>query len=99
MTIEINSEDINNYVSKAIISSAVGEALKAAIDAEVKRLSSAHDNPYKKVVEAKIIQQVQQLLEQEYEEQIRSLIRQKLTDDFVSELMSALWDKFLEKRF
>lgn len=99
MNIEISSAAINEYLAKAILDSAIGTSLKAAIDAETSRITGNYDNPYKRAIEAEILKLVREVFEQEFAEKVREEIRQKISEKFVSELLGTLWDKFLEKRF
>lgn len=95
--LDINAAQINDMVSKAVIESAIGDALKASIDDQVKKLSRGWDSPFDGVVRKEIEAACFRVLREEYSEQIESVVKEKLaayiTGDFIGEVMMAALEK------
>jgi hypothetical protein len=87
----IDPETINRYVAKQIAESAIGDALKESIDAEVKRLKDSYNNPMKPVVASAIAAVAREYLDTpEVKERLRKTVEESLTDEVVSNLISRI---------
>lgn len=89
--VAIDADAINKMVSEAILNSALGDAVKAAIDREVVKVTRAYDNPLDRLVEQEIARLVGQLLRDEYQEtlkkQLSAILAERVTSDLICELM------------
>ena len=98
MEIKIEGEAVNKMVADAILKSAIGEAVKAAIEKELKNLSKAYDNPLEAVIRNHISNQVRELLITEYSAQIKVSIQEKLalelTDEFIYSMAEKAADRY-----
>lgn len=89
--ISIDPEAINRYVAEQIAKSAIGEALRKAIDEELKKFTSvsymSSQNPIRTVVSVELNRICREVLEQpEYQQQIKDEIVKLITPDFISKL-------------
>lgn len=51
VNVDITPEEINRAVADAVIRSAIGESLRAAIEGEAKKLTQSYGNPITAVVQ------------------------------------------------
>ena len=97
MEIKIDAEPVNAAIAEAIINSAIGEQLKAAITKEMDKLSRSYDNPIEKVVEEEILKIIRLTISSEHIEAIKTAVSAKVTDAVVDDVFSAAWDSFMKK--
>jgi fructose-1,6-bisphosphatase len=100
MQVEINvsAADIEKHVTQAIVDSALGTQLKAAIEAAIKNLgnSYSYDSALKKWVEEKVREIIREALEKDYRPDIEKVVRtwyedNKLklaTDDVIRQIVT-----------
>lgn len=95
--LDIDAQQINDMVSKAVIESAIGDALKSSIDEQVKKLNRGWDSPLDSIVRQEVQAACFRILREEYKEEIESVVKDKLaeqiTGDFIGEIMIAALDK------
>lgn len=105
MKLELNVEDlkidakaINEHVSRAILASALGEALEEIIKRELSYLTASwSESRLRTAIEAEIQRIVMQEIRNEYSDQIRAAVREKLSESVLDKLIDAAWAAFLEK--
>lgn len=89
--LQIDPEAINRYMAERIAESALGEALKKAIDQQVKEVSSSYNNPLKHVVALELQNLARQYLQTpEVQARLRAVIVEKMTDNVLEEIVSNL---------
>ena len=98
MELNIEPSAINAYMADVILKSALGDAMKAAVDREIKRISTTWDNPIDAVVRSHVADIVREVLEKVHGESIRERVKvalaAKLTDDFIGKVCDAAADKY-----
>ncbi len=97
MSIEISPDQINEYISKALLDSAVGEALKTVIDKKVKELGLSYNNPFEPIVQQYILQAAKELIESQFKEAIAKKVQESLTDEVMARLVDAAWGAIIDK--
>lgn len=94
---ELTGEQINEFLSKAILESQLGEAVKKAIERNLEDLQKRWDNPFDAVVKSHI----NQILDKEImvnfrpalEKRIKESVAQNLTDELIENIFKAGLEK------
>lgn len=97
VNVNLTPEDINRTITEAVAKSAIGEALTKAVQNYVKKLGDSYNNPLDTIVAEEVNRLLCQLLRDEYQEQIKSMVRTRITEQFTDELLTQLWDIWLQK--
>lgn len=98
MELSIDPEAVNRLVADAILKSAIGEAVKKAVDKEIGNLNKSYDNPIDAVIRNHTAEIVRQVLRDEYSEMIRQKIAEalshKLSLDFIDRVCEKAADRY-----
>lgn len=96
INVNIDSESINKMVAEAILTSVLGEALRASIDKQLLSLRVGYDNPMDKVVKEQLTVIVRDVLMTEYRDHLRAevakILADKVTDGYLTELLLSATD-------
>lgn len=98
MSLNIDPRAINEFVADAIIKSALGEALRAAIEREVDKLKSQYNNPFDAVINQHLHRATLEILATEYggliREKLAAALARKLTDEFISDVCEKVAERY-----
>lgn len=98
MSLELNPEDINRFVAEAIIKSALGEAVKKAVDKEIASLSQSYNNPIEQVVRNEVAIIIRDVLRAEHLERLKQKLTEalsaKLSDEFIDRVCDQAASKY-----
>lgn len=97
--ITLDPEAINRYVAAQIAESALGDALKAAVDKEVAELSKSYNNPFEQVIRTHVITEIQRLIREEHAPAIAEILKAKMTPEVVERIANAAWDAMERSRW
>jgi len=103
--VEINPDEVNKQVSEAIINSALGEKLKAAINKRMDDiLGGGWNDPgiVKTVVDEEVRNIIRTMLQSdEFQTQMQAVVRkwfeEKFSDALIGDALDRLWDKLFER--
>lgn len=103
--VEINPDEVNKQVSEAIINSALGEKLKAAINKRMDDiLGGGWNDPgiVKTVVDEEVRNIIRTMLQSdEFQTQMQAMVRkwfeEKFSDALIDDALDRLWDKLFER--
>lgn len=93
MELKIDAQAINDMVADAILKSAIGDAVKKAIEKELVNLNKSYDNPLEAVIRNHVAGIVRDVLVKEHGE----MIRQKISAALASKLSADFIDRVCEK--
>lgn len=96
MEIKIDSESVNKVVAEAIIKSAMGKELEAAINKAMTEVVPGWDSPVKKLVQNHVHQAIREVLERDYKSKIVEMLSEKLSNEHVATIVDASVTKALE---
>jgi len=95
--IAVTPDDVNKYVTQAIMESSIGINLKAAIDKELKDAIDGYDSPVKKVCREAIRAAIQGVIDQpSWKEKINEAVAKHVTDDFLNSVIRYAVDKTVQ---
>lgn len=98
MGLEIDPQAVNQLVADAVLKSALGEAVKKAVDKEIAGLTRGWDNPLESVVRNHVAELAREVLRTDHGEAIRERVRQalatKLSDDFIDRVCEQAASKY-----
>lgn len=80
--LNIDPKDIERAVKEAVIHSALGEKMKAAIT----ELLNQWDSPVKAAIQAEATAIIRELVQEEYKPLLKKAIHDRLTDKMVEEI-------------
>ena len=72
MELKIDPEAVNKLVADAVLNSAIGEAVKKAVEKEIANLNRGYDNPLESVVRNHVAEIVRTVLREEHGEAIKA---------------------------
>jgi hypothetical protein len=96
MNISVNlaPEQIEGYVTQAILDSTLGDAIKAVIEDEIKKLDS-WNSPLRAAIQKQILIIIANMLRDEYVDQIKEAVQKKMTDEVLDDISSKAWNALL----
>lgn len=99
MKLKIDAQAVNDMVVDAILKSALGEAVRTAIDREIANINKSHDNPIEAVVRNHVAEIVHDVLVKEYGETIlqkaSAALAQQLSNDFIDRVCEKAADRYM----
>lgn len=98
INVDLNAEQINQEIQRAVAESVIGEQLKKIIKQSIEELSSSWKNPIKPVVDQIIIDSIKELVREEYFEQIKNFVKEKMTQEFMDSIIQKLWDNWVKEK-
>ena len=95
--IQLDPKVIEQSITKAIIDSALGDALKTEIERQLRELTGKYwDNALEKMVREEMVMVIRRILDEDgNREKIREVIAAKLEDTMLDEIVARLWDRVL----
>lgn len=98
MEIKIDSQDVNRLVADAVLKSAIGDAVKAAVERTVKDLNSAYNNPIDSVIRNHVCEIVREVLNKEHgaaiRERLKVALESKLSQEFMDKVCEAAASRY-----
>lgn len=98
---QLTPEQINVFLSNAVLESNIGEAVKESVEKTLKSLTSSYDNPFDKVVKDQVINLIQEQISSTYrpliEEQVKTSLQKSLTDRIVGEIVQSAIDRMIRE--
>lgn len=98
MDVSLTPEQINQFLSQAIMESTIGEAVRTIIQDHVKKLSSPYDNPIQKAVEIEIKRYIWLVLRDHYGALIQETIKAAITEQIVLDITTKAFSAWLDTR-
>lgn len=87
LPISIDPIAINEYISKQIIESTLGERLEETVTEALKAFSRYGEDPLKSAVKSEINKQIMNLVQTEFSGQIETAVREHMTPEFINNLV------------
>lgn len=98
MELKIDPEAVNKLVADAVLNSAIGEAVKKAVEKEIVNLTRSYDNPIEAVVRAHVGEIARAVLREEHGEAIKArlsaALAAKLSDDFIGRVCEKAAERY-----
>ncbi len=98
MELKIDPEAVNKLVADAVLNSAIGEAVKKAIEKELANLSRSWENPLEIVVRHHVADIARKVLIEEHgqaiREKIAAALAEKLSNDFIDRVCEKAAEKY-----
>lgn len=98
MELKIDPEAVNKLVADAVLNSAIGEAVKKAVEKELANLSRGYDNPLESVVRNHVAEIARTVLREEHgpaiREKIAAALAAKLSDDFMDRVCEKAAERY-----
>lgn len=98
MELKIDPGAVNKLVADAVLNSAIGEAVKRAIEKEIANLSRGYDNPLESVVRNHVAEIARSVLLEEHGEAIRAklsvALAAKLSDEFIDRVCEKAAERY-----
>ena len=98
MELKIDPEAVNKLVADAVLNSAIGEAVKKAVEKELANLSRGYDNPLEIVVRTHVADIALTVLREEHgtaiREKIAAALSLKLSDAFINRVCEKAVERY-----
>lgn len=93
--VSLDPKQVNEAIASAVLRSALGDAIKKAVEKNVAALAGPNwDNPVDKVVKEVILDEVRRLVAGELPN-IRGMVRDSLTDDRIGKILEGLAERMV----
>lgn len=96
---QLTGEQINEFLSKAILESQIGDVVKAAVARSLADLSKSYQNPFdaiiKRQIETLIIKEVETTYSPMLETRIKDAMAKHMTEEVVGSIIKAATDKLI----
>lgn len=93
----LTPEQVNEFLSKAILESQIGAAVQASIDRVLGELKNSYRNPFDEVVRQHVNDAIDKCIKEHYlphiRERVQAAVTATLTDDFMEKFVAAGLDK------
>lgn len=98
MELKLDPNDVNKLVAEAVLNSAIGEAVKKAVEKEIAKLSGSWDNPLESVVRNHVCDITRDVLNKEHgdaiRERVKAALTSKLSQEFIDRVCEAAASKY-----
>lgn len=98
MELKIEPEAVNKLVADAVLNSAIGEAVKKAVEKEIANLSLGYNNPLENVIRNHVAEIARTVLREEHGEAIKArlsaALAQRLSDDFIDRVCESAAQRY-----
>lgn len=98
MELKIEPEAVNKLVADAVLNSAIGEAVKKAVEKEIANLSQSYNNPLESVIRNHVAEIARTVLREEHGEAIKArlsaALAQRLSDDFIDRVCESAAQRY-----
>jgi hypothetical protein len=88
---QLTPEQINEFISKAVLESQIGNAVKESVARVMGQLQSSYNNPFDHAIRQHVSVIIETQLQEIYKEQIKAKVQEGLakaiTDEFVQKLV------------
>jgi uncharacterized membrane-anchored protein YjiN (DUF445 family) len=100
---QLTGEQINEFLSKAILESQIGEVVKAAVARSIAELSKSYNNPFDSVIRRAVDDLISKEVEATYRPVLEAGIKEKMaqymTDDVVQNIIQAATEKLSRSNY
>lgn len=100
---QLTGEQINEFLSKAILESQIGDAVKASVARTVGELSKSYNNPFDSVirqaVDALISKEVETVYRPALEAGIKEMMAKYMTEDVIQNIIKAATEKLSRSHY
>ena len=100
---QLTGEQINEFLSKAILESQIGDVVKAAVQRTVGELSKSYNNPFDAVIRRAVDDLISKEVEATYrpvlEEGIKKQMAAYMTEDVVSNIIKTATEKLSRSHY
>lgn len=98
MELKLDPNDVNKLVADAVLNSAIGEAVKKAVEKELSTLNRSWDNPIEAVVRNHVCNMIRDVLNKEHgdviRERVKAALASKLSQEFIDRVCEAAASKY-----
>lgn len=94
---ELTPEQINEFISNAVLESQIGEAVKASVARVVADLNKTYNNPFDEVIKRYVVELVNSELRTTYKPQFEEKIKAALADWMTEDVFKRIIDAAIEK--
>lgn len=95
---QLTPEQINEFISKSVLESQIGEAVKAAVKKQIDNLSKSYDNPFDVVIRNIVTEQIHEIVTAQYKDQLRDRVERAIaaamTEEMFDRIVSSALDRF-----
>lgn len=99
---DLTPEQINEFLSNAILKSSIGKAVEDSVNRSIAELSRGYNNPFDAVIRREVESLISEHLRTTFSEQLRGRVRvaleSKLTEDTVNSIIEAGINMLLRER-
>ncbi len=98
--VKIDAQNVNEYVAKAILESALGAEIEKALKEVVTETCGGGlygSNPLKAAIEKEVSNTIHKFIHTEYKEQIKKHIRDHITEEVLADITSKAWEAFKDR--
>lgn len=97
MTIALTPEQINEFIAKAVMDSAIGVHVQTAVKNQIQKLCTSYDNPFDAVIRSEVCKLIESEIITTYrpllEERMKKALADHMTDEVVAKIIGAAIDK------
>lgn len=87
MELPIDADVINKFVADAVLKSAIGDAVRKAVDKALEGLNRSYDNPLEAVVRNHVAELAREVIRTEHGDMLRERMKvalaEKLSEEFI----------------
>lgn len=97
MDFQLDADQVNQFLSTAILNSRIGEVVTAAIDEQIKELSRSYNNPFQAVIRQEIDRLIRDVLQAEHAAYLRAQVQAHLTEAAIDKVLTAAFQNILDR--
>jgi hypothetical protein len=99
--IDLTPEQVNDFLSKAVLESQIGTAVKASVDRVLKELGDSYKNPFDSAIRTIVLKQIETEVLTKFrptiEASVRKSLESHLTDEIVKKIISVVMEKMTSR--
>lgn len=94
---ELTPQQINDFIAKAVLDSAIGEAVKAAVDKVLSDLQKSYNNPFETVIKSHVTSMIDKVLATQFAPQIEAGVKAALDKSLTDEVLKSITAAAIER--
>ena len=99
---ELSAEQVNKFLSDAILNSQIGAVVKKAVEKSIADLSRSYENPFDQVIKNQVVILIEKEVHTQYkpllEARIKTAMEQWATDEVLTKIVDAAMER-LKSRY
>lgn len=99
---ELTGDQVNKFLSDAILKSQIGEVVKKAVEKSIADLSKSYENPFDAVVKREVLNLIEKEVHSQYkpllEERIKAAMKHWATNEVLDKIVEAATER-LKSRY